>query len=53
MAVEVIQNYKQREAVYEDTISKLQTNNGQLLEEILNLKEEVVTLIRERSLQDL
>lgn len=49
IVTDVIQNYKLREEIYEDTISKLQEGNRGLLEEILNLKEEIVTIIRERN----
>lgn len=39
---EEIQNYKRNEELYKDTILTLQQNNEGLLNEILNLKEEII-----------
>lgn len=44
-----LRKYKLREEVYEDTIQQLHNNNEQLLEEILNLKHEILQFMFERS----
>lgn len=43
--VGTMEKYKRNEEIYKDTIRKLQENNEQLLEEILNLKQEVLTVL--------
>lgn len=39
---EYLLKYKAREEIYKETISKLQQNNCELMEEVLNLKQDIV-----------
>lgn len=42
VALKVIKKYKVNEEIYKTTITKLQENNRDLLDELLNLKEELI-----------